>query len=224
MNTGDALLRTILEHPEEDTPRLAYADYLEENGQADRARFIRWQIGITPEEPAPACQWKKWFKMPWQMHYHRRYGRGRTIGRKTFRRSGSRVPTLWTHAFRGFVEDTELHVYDVAKVKVIRFIGSQPIHSVHFDGISLISSGSVGDKPAETIYVFSDTIRAGLAWIPNFLCRKSLWPDDARYVEGHPAGQGRPVCICPWDEHNGRSRLTQAYIRFCRLWVEENPA
>jgi uncharacterized protein (TIGR02996 family) len=40
---GDALFRAICEQPWEDTPRLIYADWLEENGQPDRAAFIRFQ-------------------------------------------------------------------------------------------------------------------------------------------------------------------------------------
>jgi uncharacterized protein (TIGR02996 family) len=41
VNDGDALLTTILAKPEEDTPRLVYADWLEENYQPARAEFIR---------------------------------------------------------------------------------------------------------------------------------------------------------------------------------------
>jgi uncharacterized protein (TIGR02996 family) len=44
MNDENALLRAIATNPDEDTPRLAYADYLEEHGNADRAAFIRGQI------------------------------------------------------------------------------------------------------------------------------------------------------------------------------------
>ena len=40
---GDALFRAICELPGEDTPRLMYADWLQENGQPDRAEFIRLQ-------------------------------------------------------------------------------------------------------------------------------------------------------------------------------------
>lgn len=36
-------LQTILAHPDEDTPRLVYADWLEEQGQMDRAEFVRVQ-------------------------------------------------------------------------------------------------------------------------------------------------------------------------------------
>jgi uncharacterized protein (TIGR02996 family) len=46
MTDHDALLRAIAEHPEEDTPRLMYADWLEENDQPDRAEFVRVQVEL----------------------------------------------------------------------------------------------------------------------------------------------------------------------------------
>src|SRR5687767_10482221 len=39
-----ALLRAICEDPADDTVRLVYADFLEENGEAERAEFVRLQI------------------------------------------------------------------------------------------------------------------------------------------------------------------------------------
>jgi uncharacterized protein (TIGR02996 family) len=39
--TSAALLEAILETPEDDLPRLAYADWLEENGEEARADFLR---------------------------------------------------------------------------------------------------------------------------------------------------------------------------------------
>ncbi|MCE9561249.1 MAG: TIGR02996 domain-containing protein [Planctomycetes bacterium] len=44
MSDEDALLAAIIATPDEDTPRLVYADWLQENGQAERAEFIRLQI------------------------------------------------------------------------------------------------------------------------------------------------------------------------------------
>jgi uncharacterized protein (TIGR02996 family) len=44
MMLDEAFLADIREHPEDDTPRLVYADWLEDSGQADRATFIRVQI------------------------------------------------------------------------------------------------------------------------------------------------------------------------------------
>jgi uncharacterized protein (TIGR02996 family) len=42
----DAFLADILTNRDEDLPRLAYADWLEENGRAERAEFIRVQIEL----------------------------------------------------------------------------------------------------------------------------------------------------------------------------------
>jgi uncharacterized protein (TIGR02996 family) len=51
MNTPEALLRAVIDSPEDDLPRLAYADWLEENGEGKRAHFIRTQVHLsqTPE-------------------------------------------------------------------------------------------------------------------------------------------------------------------------------
>jgi uncharacterized protein (TIGR02996 family) len=42
--TDVAFLRTILDAPDDDAPRLVYADWLDEQGEADRAEFIRLQV------------------------------------------------------------------------------------------------------------------------------------------------------------------------------------
>jgi uncharacterized protein (TIGR02996 family) len=43
LSDGQALLKAICADPDNDLPRLVYADYLEENGQPERAAFIRLQ-------------------------------------------------------------------------------------------------------------------------------------------------------------------------------------
>src|SRR5437868_6697241 len=50
MNDRDALFAAILAHPDEDTPRLVYADYLEEQGEGEYAAFIRKQIELSKVE------------------------------------------------------------------------------------------------------------------------------------------------------------------------------
>jgi len=52
-----SLLRAVLDHPAEDTPRLMYADWLQEHGQEARAEFIRVQCEIerVPSFRAPEC-------------------------------------------------------------------------------------------------------------------------------------------------------------------------
>ena len=42
-----SLYSAILADPDDDTVRLAYADWLDENGQSERAEFIRVQIELA---------------------------------------------------------------------------------------------------------------------------------------------------------------------------------
>lgn len=48
-----ALLAAIAASPDDDLPRLVYADWLDENGQPLRAEFIRLQIEIAKKEALP---------------------------------------------------------------------------------------------------------------------------------------------------------------------------
>jgi uncharacterized protein (TIGR02996 family) len=43
MTHADAFLQDIIAHPADDTPRLVFADWLDDNGQPERAEFIRIQ-------------------------------------------------------------------------------------------------------------------------------------------------------------------------------------
>ena len=53
MSDEAALLTAIAAHPDEDTPRLMYADWLDENGRPIRAEFIRVQIDIARKDHLP---------------------------------------------------------------------------------------------------------------------------------------------------------------------------
>ena len=58
MSTEAALLRAIRAMPDEDTPRLIYADYLDEEGDGPRAEFIRAQVErarLPERDPARAA-------------------------------------------------------------------------------------------------------------------------------------------------------------------------
>jgi uncharacterized protein (TIGR02996 family) len=47
MRHADAFLRTVLAAPDDDAPRLIYADWLDEQGECDRAEFIRVQCALA---------------------------------------------------------------------------------------------------------------------------------------------------------------------------------
>jgi uncharacterized protein (TIGR02996 family) len=66
VSDAEGLLQDILANPEDDAPRLVYADWLEEHGDADRAAFIRAQIEAArlwqDKALRPALQ-KQWWKL-----------------------------------------------------------------------------------------------------------------------------------------------------------------
>jgi uncharacterized protein (TIGR02996 family) len=51
MNQEDAFLQAVIESPDDDTPRLVYADWLDEHGDAARAEFIRVQVRLAGGDP-----------------------------------------------------------------------------------------------------------------------------------------------------------------------------
>jgi uncharacterized protein (TIGR02996 family) len=54
LQTGSALLNTILAAPADDAPRLVYADWVDENGEPELAEFIRVQCELA-RLPGPAA-------------------------------------------------------------------------------------------------------------------------------------------------------------------------
>ena len=56
MTHHPGFLQAILEAPPDDTPRLVYADWLQENGEEDYAKFIRLQIELAEASAANALK------------------------------------------------------------------------------------------------------------------------------------------------------------------------
>src|SRR5689334_19357683 len=62
MTDADDFLAAIIDRPDDDLPRLVFADFLEESGDADRAEFIRVQCELArlpaghPDRPALAAR------------------------------------------------------------------------------------------------------------------------------------------------------------------------
>jgi uncharacterized protein (TIGR02996 family) len=58
MTPDEAFLHDVCEHPDDDAPRLVYADWLDEHGEADRAEFIRVECELEhTEEYSP--RWRQ---------------------------------------------------------------------------------------------------------------------------------------------------------------------
>jgi uncharacterized protein (TIGR02996 family) len=99
-STHDALLAAILALPEDDVPRLVYADWLEEAGYAERAEFIRLQceLALGDVTPTDALRLKIREKVLLD-----RYGKTWLAPMRT---KGEALQNSGTHGlfYRGFVE------------------------------------------------------------------------------------------------------------------------
>ncbi|HYH68205.1 MAG TPA: TIGR02996 domain-containing protein [Urbifossiella sp.] len=101
--TDEAALRAaVLAHPDDDTPRLVYADWCDDAGDADRAAFIRAQV-----EAARA--------MPWSPAQRDAEARAAPyLGPAVYEwRQAVGVPFHVPEFVRGFVEGVELFADDV---------------------------------------------------------------------------------------------------------------
>jgi uncharacterized protein (TIGR02996 family) len=95
VSAADAFLRAVIDHPDDDGPRLVYADWLDEQGDV-RGEFIRLQIDLARRGPLH-LGYEGWMRRAAQLF--RDHGRawGRSLGgwarRCRFRRGFSE--TVW---------------------------------------------------------------------------------------------------------------------------------
>jgi uncharacterized protein (TIGR02996 family) len=128
MTTADALLAAVIASPDDDLPRLVYADHLEETGEGNRAEFIRLQCATARGDATAAHRIRE--RVMLQAHY--------ADWLAPLRRQGEPLFTQKSHAVfrRGFVEAVWLPVrefvrhagrlFDLAPVRELRVIFAAP--------------------------------------------------------------------------------------------------
>ena len=108
MNEQAAFTRAICESPDDDTARLVYADWLQENGQGRRQEFIRLQILLhhTPfiRKGGSHAKWPE----PWASHVNRSHELAEVYGATwagAARQLVPEMPSVMWHSWydRGFV-------------------------------------------------------------------------------------------------------------------------
>jgi uncharacterized protein (TIGR02996 family) len=90
MTERDAFLKAILADPDEDSHRLVFADWLTENGDADRGEFIRVQCELA----------RRWPLAPPGTAYYD-FPPGKRRGCPEYQRLLARARELWEHVPRG---------------------------------------------------------------------------------------------------------------------------
>jgi uncharacterized protein (TIGR02996 family) len=121
--TDEAALRAaVLAHPDDDTPRLVYADWCDDAGDADRATFIRAQVEAARAEP-------------WSPAAREAEARAAALhGQAVFEWSQATGTPFRTPEFeRGFVEGVEIFAEDVSdRLRALRAV--HPIRRVRLFG------------------------------------------------------------------------------------------
>src|SRR5262249_48998724 len=121
MTERKAFLQAILDAPEDDAPRLIYADWLEEHGDAEQAEFIRLQLQLDrPAETEPGG--------------HDQQGRREDLlhqQRATWRAGLPETPGICWQAFRrGFPEAVEVEGVEPFLRHARRLFAAAPVRHV----------------------------------------------------------------------------------------------
>jgi uncharacterized protein (TIGR02996 family) len=129
MNLADAILADVINNPDDDLPRLAYADWLDEHGDELRAEFIRAQIRLarmSEDDPErEALQMRCWEML--------------TSWRRLAGDLGPLLPTPqpgtfgffeWFH--RGFIETVRAPIHAFARHADAFFAGT-PLRALHLE-------------------------------------------------------------------------------------------
>jgi uncharacterized protein (TIGR02996 family) len=194
-----AFLQDARERPEDDTPRLVLADFLEENGDADRAEFIRLQCRLAPGTlPLEATQRQEmedrsqrlvanrgggWLGRLWQwahssLVWHRGLVSVRPPRRCDFEALEDVLPWIDTALF-------VLHGRSGVR-RVADLMGRTSINHLHLDLRSQMRE---------------DTLLGMLARLPESACLRSLgihWP---LAMLRRPGGEGeRPLSVATASE------------------------
>lgn len=199
---GDVMLEDILLHPGEDWRRLVFADWLDENGDERRAKWIR--VGVWLRHPiyhAPGCQ------TPWKCQ-HSELNRGREPGGSGW---------IWYKGFVGAVVVDSLEgitqcgrfVYFENPTDGVIFLGKKPLAMV-VDG---------NDDSAPTRFGWhampensSFALQSGSSVLPMAIFDRLL-PDDAIVQATHGNLLSGRSYASEYDAITGLSRACLRYGR-----------
>jgi uncharacterized protein (TIGR02996 family) len=150
MSSATALYQAILESPEDDAVRLVYSDWLEDNGQAERAELIRVQIELAQiGTPADHCHFGP-------VHNPRILATAESRRRKQLQKREAdlwsehedawlaELPALkgiaWGHPHRGFVEEVTAESFRAFRNHAARLFEMVPLRCLRFGPSALNSS------------------------------------------------------------------------------------
>lgn len=133
---GDGLRAAIVAQPDDDTLRLIYADWLQENDQSDRAAFVRAQVSLAQSEPyspqyrqyGSAAEKLQKAHPEWGQHIRQKHG----------------AISGWFE--RGFIERVHVNAATFPRHAAALF-AAEPIRSVQVTRFASTTGGTVPLEP-----------------------------------------------------------------------------
>jgi uncharacterized protein (TIGR02996 family) len=171
MIRNEALLRSVIESPDDDTPRLVYADRFEENGEPERAEFIRVQCSLDKlppdEERCPML----------------RHREAELLGRYGWAWAEELAPRIDEWLFRrGFVEGVQMRLETSAE-EILSVLNLAPIRRIRdlsqfceFGGVveALPHLGQLTGLEFWTLYAIDDNLLAEILASPHLANLRTL--------------------------------------------------
>ncbi len=139
MSDRDALFRAVCESPDDDTPRLVFADWLEENGDLERAEFIRLQVRLAPSD---APRWDDPEGSARMNQLERAHG-------EAWRAELPKVDGAGFCSWfkRGFVDTLAVKDVGALVAHAAELFAAAPVHTVIFDGLNKEQAAAVAAVP-----------------------------------------------------------------------------
>jgi uncharacterized protein (TIGR02996 family) len=139
MNQDEAFLHDICEHPDDDGPRLVYADWLDEHGDSPRAAFIRAQCALARMDPDDP-------RRPELLQRERDW----------LNDAGARRPKLpklagvtWGGSYRrGFVASATVRNLQTFRKHAAALFATTPVEDVTFHGLTPSTARTLAALPA----------------------------------------------------------------------------
>lgn len=136
MTEREALLRAVCESPDDDTPRLVFADWLDEHDEPERAEFIQVQVALqqfTGPSTAGSALMNRMHKL---LRLNEQRWRAELPYSERF---------MWGRFDRGFVEDMRVFDLDLFRQVAPTVFGSVPLIQVEF--VLPCDPGELADIP-----------------------------------------------------------------------------
>jgi uncharacterized protein (TIGR02996 family) len=165
-----AFLRTIVADPDNDVPRLVYADWLDEHGQPERAEFIRVQIELAR---CPRTH----------RDYERLAERDRQLRAEWEEQWRKELPDLaglnWCWFTRGFVEEIHAQlvvdrdrVPDLATARACTPLRRLHLSSILMDGLATLLDHDTLDWVRDFLLNVSGCVDSLLRWLSTPAAQK----------------------------------------------------